>query len=68
MPRYRSGDAVIRGAGLRWLRPFARHWVLVAGVQVDALDDAITDSPLVDDDADLQRAVFLNVSRRFGAD
>lgn len=68
VPRYRPGAAVVPGAGVRWLRPFARHWVLVAGVQVDALDDAITDSPLVDDDADVQRAVFLNVSRRFGAD
>lgn len=68
LPRYRPGAAVIPGAGVRWLRPFAQRWVFVAGVQLDVLDDAITGSPLVDPDADVQRSLFLNVSRRFGAD
>ena len=39
--------------------PWPVLWVFVAGVQLDVLDDAITDSPLVDQDGRLSVIVGL---------
>lgn len=67
VPSYRPGDALVPAIGVRWIRRFAQRWIFVAGVQHQWLDDAINDSPLVDDSAeDGQGSLFLGISRRFG--
>lgn len=67
VPSYRPGAALVPGVGVRWLRPFAQRWVLVAGVQHSRLDDAISDSPLVDDDATGITSLYIGISRRFAS-
>jgi len=49
-PAYRAGDTVNLGIGFRGARRWSNGWMLLMSVDWERLGDAITDSPIVEDD------------------
>lgn len=62
---YKPGSAVIPRVGVEVMRPFAEKWVLLGGLSYSALPSKISNSPLVDKDANGVTSVFVGVSRKF---
>ena len=62
---YRPGSATITRAGFTAILPTSPRWAFIASVSADAYPDEITDSPLIDADADIVPSIFLGVIRNF---
>jgi outer membrane scaffolding protein for murein synthesis (MipA/OmpV family) len=62
-PAYSGSSTTNPEAGIFAMRPFARRWLFVVGVDVQNLGSSITDSPVVDEDTIV--STFIGVSRRF---
>jgi outer membrane protein len=61
---YRPGSATFARAGVTAIVPTGPRWLLIGSIGADAYPDEITDSPLIDDDADLVPSMFLGISRK----
>ena len=62
---YRPGNTTHVRAGLTAIVPLSQRWIWLASISADAYPDEITDSPLVDADADIVPSFFIGVIRNF---
>lgn len=62
---YKPGSAIIPRVGVEVMRPFADKWMLMGGLSHSVLPSKISNSPLVDKDANGVTSVFVGVSRKF---
>lgn len=62
---YRPGEVVVPHAGLAVIVELNERWALLSGARVDAFPNAIRDSPIVDEGADVVPSAFVAVARRF---
>jgi outer membrane protein len=60
---YKPGSATIPHVGVQYFRPIGEKWALMAFAKFSFLPDAITDSPLVEPDANGMASLFIGFSR-----
>jgi outer membrane protein len=60
---YKPGSATIPHVGVQYFRPIGEKWALMAFAKFSFLPDAITDSPLVEPDANGMASMFIGFSR-----
>jgi MipA family protein len=62
---YKPGAVTIPHVGFSYFRPVGERWSLIADVKYSILPDEITDSPLIEPDADGELSMFIGLSRGF---
>ncbi len=62
---YKPGSVTIPHVGVSYFRPLGEKWSMMGFVQYKRLPDKITDSPLIERDADSSATVFLGFTRGF---